>query len=434
MKDPKVVPSVTLSRLLGVVTIILGLTLAAHAQSGAIIGSLQSVATFAGLVSDGSGNIYGVENAGVASCQGGDCGEIFELTENSGAWTQKYLYTFTGGTDGSQPAGGLIRDSSGNLYGTTSSGGDLSACNGAGCGIVFKLAKSASGVWFETVLYSFKGGSDGSVPTSLIQNASGALLGATLAGGNFNSCPGYGCGVVFQLTPGANTWNETVLYSFAGGINGLAPAGLVLDPSGNILGTAIIDLHQCANFCGGLVFELSKESKVWKESTIHKFQGHYGFQGPVGTQFFSGLISDASGNIYGTAYSGGKGCDPTGCGLVFKLSPEGAAWKESTLYSFNGQADGAGPTAGLIFDTAGNLYGGTQGGNVTGCNPFENGYCGQLFKLSPGSNGWGIAAVFGTPFFWTPTGNMLSDASGNVYASACDEYYYNGGDVLELTP
>jgi uncharacterized repeat protein (TIGR03803 family) len=435
MKSLKAFPSVTLSRSLSAVLIvILGLTLAAQSQSGAIIGSLQPVATFAGLVSDGSGNIYGVENAGVAGCQGGDCGEVFELTQSSGTWTQKTLYTFTGGTDGSQPASGLIRDSAGNLYGTTSSGGDLSACNGAGCGVVFKLAKSSSGVWFETVLYAFKGGSDGSVPTSLIQNASGGLFGATVVGGNLNSCAGYGCGVVFQLSPGITGWNETVLYSFTGAGNGPSPAGLVLGSSGNIVGTAIVDLYKCANFCGALVFNLSKGSKGWQESTIHKFQGQFGFQGPVGTQFFSGLISDASGNIYGTAYSGGKGCSPTGCGFVFKLSPEGAAWKESTLYGFNGQADGAGPTAGLIFDSAGNLYGGTQGGNVTGCNPFENGYCGQLFKLSPGSNGWSIAAVFGTPYFWTPTGNFLSDASGNVYASVCDEYYYNGGDVLELVP
>jgi len=285
---------------------------------------------------------------------------------------------------------------------------------------------------------AFKGGSDGSVPTSLIQNSSGILFGAALSGGNLNACAGYGCGVVFQLSPGVPSWRETVLYSFIGGINGQSPAGLVLGSSGNIVGTAIIantsDLSNCANFCGSLVFNLSKGSKNWQESTIHKFPGQFGFLGAVSTQFFSGLISDASGNIYGTAYSGGKGCDPTGCGYVFKLSPEGATWKESTLYSFNGQADGAGPTAGLVFDTAGNLYGGTQAGNVTGCDPFQNGYCGQLFKLSPGSNSWTIAAVFGTPFFWTPTGNMLSDSSGNVYASACDEYYYNGGDVLELTP
>lgn len=434
MKIPRLLPSVTLVRSISTVLTVLLLTLAAQAQSGAIIGSLQAVATFAGLVSDGAGNIYGVENSGVASCQGGDCGDIFELTQNSGTWTQKFLYTFTGGTDGSEPASGLIRDSAGNLYGTTSAGGDLSACNGAGCGVVFKLSRSSSGVWFETVLYAFKGGSDGGVPISLIQNGSGMLFGAASFGGNLNSCSGLGCGVVFQLTPGATSWSETVLHSFAGGIDGSAPSGLVLAPSGNILGTAIADLHQCANFCGGLVFELSKGSKVWKESTIHKFQGHYGFQGAVGTQFFSGLISDASGNIYGTAYSGGKGCDPTGCGFVFELSPEGTGWKESTVYSFNGQADGAGPTSGLAFDTAGNLYGGTQGGNVTGCDPFENGYCGQLFKLSPGPDGWSIAAVFGTPFFWTPTGNLLSDASGNVYASACDEFYYSGGDVLELSP
>ncbi len=310
MKNLRVFPPVKLSRSLSAVLIVTLLTLAAQAQSGAIIGSLQAVATFAGLVSDGSGNIYGVENAGVAGCQGGDCGEVFELTQNSGIWTQKTLYTFKGGTDGAQPASGLIRDSAGNLYGTTSSGGDLAACNGAGCGVVFKLAKSASGVWFETVLYAFKGGSDGGLPTSLIQNPSGVLFGAAFFGGNLNSCAGSGCGVVFQLSPGITGWNETVLYSFTGGSNGQSPAGLVLGSSGNIVGTAIVDLYKCANFCGALVFDLSRGSKGWQESTIHKFQGQFGFQGPVGTQFFSGLISDASGNIYGTAYSGGKGCRP----------------------------------------------------------------------------------------------------------------------------
>jgi hypothetical protein len=411
----------------------LGLSPAAHAQSGAIIGSLQSVATFASLARDSSGNIYGVENAGEGSCQTGDCGKVFELTNSGGSWIQTTLYTFTGSTDGSQPASGLVLDSAGNIYGTTSAGGDLAACNNAGCGVVFKLSKS-TGDWTETILYAFKGDSDGGIPTALIQNASGVIFGATSSGGNLNSCAGSGCGVVFQLSPGTTSWNETVLYSFTGGSNGQSPAGLVLGSSGNIVGTAIVDLYQCANFCGALVFDLSKASNGWRESTIHKFQGQFGFQGAIGTQYFTPLISDAGGNIYGTAYSGGKGCNPTGCGFIFKLSSEGTAWKESTLYNFGGQADGAGPTAGLVFDPAGNLYGGTQNGTVTGCNPFTNGYCGQLFKLSQSSNGWSMAAVYGTPYFWTPTGNMLSDASGNIYGSVCDEYYYQGGDVLEILP
>lgn len=439
MKAEKNCQSVKLARaLITILALAIGLTIASQAQTGTIIGSLQSVATFTGLVMDGSGNIYGVENSGAASCQAGDCGEVFELTRSSsGNWTQTTLYTFKGGTDGSMPASGLVRDSAGNLYGTTSAGGDLDACNGAGCGVVFKLSRPASGEWFETVLHAFTGGSDGGSPTSLIQNASGVLFGATSFGGNLNSCPigvGSGCGVIFQLSPSVTGWDETVLYSFAGGSGGQSPAGLVFGASGNVLGTAIVGLYECANFCGGLVFDLSHGSKGWQESAIHKFRSQFGFQGPTGPQLFSPLISDASGNIYGTAYSGGKGCSPSGCGFIFKLSPEGAAWKESTLYSFGGEADGAGPTAGLLFDAAGNLYGGTQGGNVTGCNPFETGYCGQFFELSPGSNDWKIAAVFPTPYFWTPTGNLLSDISGNIYESVCDDYYYNGGFVLEITP
>src|SRR5580700_9818829 len=214
-----------------VLAITLGLTPPAHSQSGAIIGSLQSVATFSSLVRDSSGNIYGVENAGVMSCEQADCGKVFELTQNSGIWTQTTLYTFTGSTDGSQPASGLILDSAGNVYGTTSAGGDLDACNNAGCGGVFKLSRSASGAWTESVLYTFKGGSDGAIPTALIQNESGVLFGATSSGGNLNFCPiagvGAGCGVVFQLSPGTTNWNETVLYSFTGGSNGQSPAGLV---------------------------------------------------------------------------------------------------------------------------------------------------------------------------------------------------------------
>jgi uncharacterized repeat protein (TIGR03803 family) len=151
--------------------------------------------------------------------------------------SEKVLYSFSGGSDGANPVGALVADKAGNLYGTTSQGGS-SNCT-AGCGIVFELTPPATrgGVWSETVLCRFTGGSDGAAPESnLTFDAAGNLYGTTASGGGASHA-----GTVFELAPPSTqggAWTETVLYSFAGGSDGKSPvAGLVFDAAGNLYGT-----------------------------------------------------------------------------------------------------------------------------------------------------------------------------------------------------
>jgi hypothetical protein len=287
------------------------------------------------------------------------------------------LYSFKGGKDGNRPDAGLIMDTSGALYGTTSEGGTD--------GTVFKLTPPAAGqtVWTESVLYRFKGGRDGKFPNgSLIMDTSGALYGTTTDGGT--GCPGFECGTVFELTPpgaGEAEWTESVLYSFKGGKDGKAPlAGLIMDTSGAFYGTTEgAGIGRCS-FSGGrgcgTVFELTPPGAGetgWTESVLYHFKGGRNGKFPSG-----GLIMDTSGALYGTTTFGG-----TGKGTVFMLTPPGAGeteWTESVLYRFQGGQDGASPAAGLITDTSGALYGTTLNGG-TGCRSL--GGCGTVFRLVP---------------------------------------------------
>ena len=181
----------------------------------------------AGLVIDSVGNLYGTAFYGGsdAKCSntGAGCGTVFRVDRNG---IETVLYRFTGGDDGGNPSGGLVRDAEGNLYGTTEYANTL--CQ---CGTVFKL--DTSGV--ETVLYSFKGGTDGASPRgTLVMDPAGNLYGTTPSGGDI-SCAPYGCGTVFMVKP---TGSETVLHSFRGGKDGTSSySGLVRDKTGTLFGT-----------------------------------------------------------------------------------------------------------------------------------------------------------------------------------------------------
>jgi uncharacterized repeat protein (TIGR03803 family) len=255
------------------------------------------------------------------------------------------LHTFNGSpTDRAIPgAAHLIGDSAGNLYGTTESGG------ASGAGVVFKLNKTG-----ETVLYSFTGGADGWSPVAgLIRDSAGNLYGTTFGGGaRFGES---GSGVVFKLD---TTGTETVLYSFTGGADGGSPAaGLIRDSAGNLYGTTELGGVSGA----GVVFKLDTTGT---ETVLHSFTG------PGGENPYAGLIADSAGNLYGTTYGGGA----SGSGVVFKLDTTGT---ETVLYSFTGGADGGSPVAGLIRDSAGNLYGTTYEGGTSDA--------GVVFKLETAS-------------------------------------------------
>jgi hypothetical protein len=256
---------------------------------------------YAGLIFDAAGNLYGT------TVLGGNrgFGVVFELMRTpSGTWKDRILHAFTGGKDGGSPSGGLIFDEAGNLYGDTTLGGNLADCQGEGCGVVFKLAPTSHGRWKESVLYSFTGGQDGAMPSgsSLIFDSAGSLYGTT--GGNAEGCQGFGgCGVVFKLTrTSTGRWKETVLHAFTGGKDGaVAEPDLTFDSAGNLYGTTYYGgLTNCAFGCG-VAFKLTPTSDgKWKESVLYTFTG-----GNDGGNPGSGLIFDGEGNLYGSAANGG---------------------------------------------------------------------------------------------------------------------------------
>jgi uncharacterized repeat protein (TIGR03803 family) len=323
--------------------------------------------------------------------------------------------------DGATPYAGLIRDGAGNLYGTTSNGGANNA------GVVFKVSPTGT----ETILYSFSGGADGENPyAGLVRDAAGNLYGTTAFGGaqcqEGGLVPGT-CGVVFELSPeGA----ETVLHAFAGHpTDGAAPNGdLIRVAGGNLYGTtanggAFSPCSQGFFRACGTVFKLGPTGT---ESVLYNFTG-----GPDGGNPLAGLIQDAAGNLYGTTVAGGVGSKlcAGGCGTVFKVAPSGT---ETVLYSFTGGADGGQPTAGLISEAAGNLYGTTYGGGRSGACFAGGGSCGVVFKLSPTGTYTVLHSFTGGADGGNPDAGLIQDAAGNLYGTTYGGGASSLGVVFEL--
>jgi uncharacterized repeat protein (TIGR03803 family) len=318
-------------------------------------GTLSEATSYAPLIWDTKGNLYGT-NFG-RGCSTACGGALFELSAEG---VFHWLFTFKSiTTDGASPLGGLVTDAEGNFYGTTYEGGAY-YLEGTYGGTVFKATKSNT----ETVLHSFGGPGDGAQPQAgLIIDSQGNLYGTTPSGGSSDD------GIVFKLAPDGT---ETILHNFTGGkTDGVAPiASLLMDSEGNLYGTTLNGgLGACNSGCG-TVFKITVAGQ---ESLLHRFAG-----GDDGALPAANLIMDAKGFLYGTtAQGGGTGCSGTGCGTIFKIGPGG----ESVLYRFTGEADGAAPEAGLVFDAEGNLWGTNIYGGITNSN-CTNG-CGVLFKLKP---------------------------------------------------
>jgi hypothetical protein len=343
---------------------------------------------------------------------------------------EKVLRNFTGGRDGANSPAGLIVDTAGNLYGTTFSGG-VSGCY-SGCGVVFELMPSANGGWKETVLHAFAGGKDGGGSfAGLIMDAAGNLYGTTRGG------------TVFELTPTkTGRWKETVLYSFCSLTNcadGADPwSNLIFDPAGNLYGTTYNGGGgTCVSGCG-VVYELTLGPHGWKETVLHTFTG-----GPDGANPVSGLAIDAAGTLYGTALFGGNrnNCSGSGytpgCGVAFKLTPTSNGWKWKVIHTFTNGWDGANPAAGLTLDSAGNLYGTTDSGDIVGKCPGINAGCGVVFELTPASSDrWKetvLHAFTGGKDGGSPQAPVIFDAVGNLYGTTWEGPATNGL-VFELTP
>jgi uncharacterized repeat protein (TIGR03803 family) len=330
---------------------------------------------YAGVILDSAGNLYGTTYQGgkLGGCSGAGCGTVFRLAPISGGWQETVLYTFTGGKDGAHPQAGLIFDATGNLYGTTVEGGNLTACN-SGCGTAFKLTPTTSGPWQQTVLHSFNGKTDGANPhAGLVFDAAGYLYGTNYWGGAAPACPAADCGTVFRLAPSpTGPWKERVLHAFTNGVDGGNPASSVtFDTAENLYGTTVQGGHltDCAGLGCGTIYKLTPTtSGAWNGSVIRAFSG------PDGVNLVSGVIFDSLGNLYGTAPSGtGSHVD----GLVFKFTPHTTGpWSQTVLHGFSGvKGDGKNPQAGVIFDSAGNLYSTTANGGSGGG--------GTVFEITP---------------------------------------------------
>jgi uncharacterized repeat protein (TIGR03803 family) len=331
----------------------------------------------------------------------------------------RVLYTFKGGSDGSGPVASLIMDAAGNLYGTTVGGGGT-GCDGGGCGTVFRVAPDGA----ETVLYSFAGGKDGADPeAALIMDGAGNFYGTT-SGGGTGGCEGYGCGTVFRLAPDGT---ETVLHTFckkSGCTDGSTPtAGLIMDKSGNLYGTtAGSGGTGCYGGGCGTVFRLAPDGT---ETVLYAFQG-----GSDGGNPYAGLITDKSGNLYGTTEYGGTG-GIISAGTAFEVTPDG---QEKVLWDFCSQQscdDGEFPVAGLIRDKAGNFYGTTAWGG-----PVE----GNAFKLAPDGTLTTLHGFTDVPDGANPSAGLVMDKTGNLYGTTeaggkkCGNYGSSCGIVFKIAP
>jgi uncharacterized repeat protein (TIGR03803 family) len=370
------------------VAILMTAPITGFAQSESIIRRFRQLgpgsSPLAGLVSDSSGNFYGTTISG-----NNNAGTVFKLTLRDGRFT--FLHEFTGGSPGSKdgciPKAALIRDAAGSLYGTTA------ACGGtANGGIVFKVDTTGN----ETILHRFTGGKDGATPVaSLLLDSSGNLYGTTSTGGD-SSCHYYGssgCGTIFKISAAGKF---SVLHVFAGAEGASPQAGLIQGPDGNFYGTTAGG----GTVLSGTVYRMTKSGNV---TVLYSFSAG---ANPDGWQPASLLLFDSAGNLYGTTQNGGSdpnACNGFGCGSVFKLDSAGT---ETLLHSFTGNFDGQFPSS-LVMDSAGNLYGETQGGDSVG----------TVFKVDPLGNETVLHVFEGGTDGQHPCCNLVMDKRGALYGT-----------------
>jgi uncharacterized repeat protein (TIGR03803 family) len=372
---------------------------------------------------DDQGNFYSIETSNTINCPQFSCGSIYELSPASnGTYTQTILYTFTGGSQGFGPESPLVRDSAGNIYGTTANGGaGGSLCFlDLGCGVVFEVSNGV-----ETVLHTFTGTPDGIGPAAgLVSDSAGNLFGTTAGGGANNY------GTVFELSPnGSGGFNYSIIYSFQGGAagDGAEPAApLVLDAHNNLYGTTTFGgtTDYCddeAHYGCGTVFELSLSSSgAYLEKILYAFHGTSNGVSPA-----TAVVFDSSGNLYGTTYNGGPSCgyrNSAGCGVVYELTPTThGPWQETTLCTFS---EDAGNIDGGEFPRSALTY---YNGQLYGFAGYGASMDGTLFSVTPEvvdslqtiySYGGGYDGVF-------PVGQPFVGPDGLLYGAA-----YYGIDIL----
>jgi uncharacterized repeat protein (TIGR03803 family) len=306
------------------------------------------------LVFDTHGNLFGGTNSPSGA------GAIFELTPSSGsAWTEKLIFNFSAVYF--SPTGQLAFDSKGNLYGTVIGGPTFENYGG-----VYEISPQSNGTWQANLIHGFTNtNGDGYQPLGgVVVDGVGNVYGTTYRGGANN------WGIVYELTPNSGTFTEKILHTFTNSTDGSYPnVPLMIDGSGNLYGTTTgggpVDNPY------GLVYELSPSGSTWTQTVLYNFAPYPAASGG------SNVVFDSRGNLYGTTQAGGTQCNGPGCGTVFRLTPQTSGpWKSTTLHTFASAGDGSLPVAGVVLDSAGNIYGITEfGGDRDGK--------GTIFEIQP---------------------------------------------------
>jgi uncharacterized repeat protein (TIGR03803 family) len=371
---------------------------------------------FVGVTVDQHGNVYGTTAYGGTS----NLGTVFKLARGGSGWIFSPLYSFSGSNDG-QGAGLLTIGPDDTLYGTTYAGGT------SGLGTVFNVRPPATPCrsflcfWTETVLHSFTGGDDGSIPGygAVVFDRAGNLYGTTVYGGANSG------GVLYELTHSQNGWTESVAYDMSAGTTGTMPyGGVIFDSSGNLYGTAAE-----AGGGSGAVYKLLPFGSGFTGNSIYAFPPG---QPADGYSPFGGVVFDNSGNLYGIAFYGGS----NEAGTVYQLTPSGGGWTENALFEF--PENSAGPAHGytLAIDSAGNLYGTTfQGGTSQHGNVFRLSYSGGQWIYTD------LHDFTGRADGGFPLSGVTVDANGNLYGTTEIGGLFGGncsdigcGVVWEITP
>jgi uncharacterized repeat protein (TIGR03803 family) len=357
------------------------------------------------LIQASDGNLYGTTYFGGPS----SAGTVFKISNPTASPTESVIYSFTGGMDGGSPAASLIQAFDGNLYGTTAAGGS------SGFGTVFRISNLTTSPT-ETVIYSFAGGADGDTPqASLIQATDGNLYGTTSVGGSV------GDGTVFKISNPSSSPTESVIYNFAGGLDGRNPyAPLTQASDGNLYGTT----EGGGSIGPGTVFKISNPTTSPTESVIYSFAG-----GTDGNLPAAGLFLASDGNMYGTTVFGGTSViGSVGYGTVFKIGNPTTSPSESVIYSFSGGSDGGNPYASLIQVSDGNLYGTTNSGG-------SNGSDGTVFKIinpttSPTES---VIYSFTGSDGSFPQASLIQVSDGSLYGTTAYGGSASVGTVFKIT-
>ena len=397
-----------------------------HAQTFSVLhyfsGGSDGANPVAGVTVAGPGLLYGTTSAYGSST---NLGTVFKLTQRGSNWILDPLNVFTGfpdeAPDGSYPQAGVVIGPNGALYGTTANGGVGNG--GFGWGTVFEVqppataCKTAICYWNETILHAFAGRpSDGGFPENgnVVFDQAGNMYGTASTQG------ADGCGIVWELSPSGVGWTENVLYNFTDGADGCDPySGLTFDSAGNLYGVT-----PQGGVGLGTLFQLTPSNGGWVEHSLLTFSGSTGIH-PYGT-----LITDAFGDLYGTAPDNG----PNGGGTVYELSPSNGGWTFSLLYGFSSAS--CEPMAGVTLGPDGNLYGVCRVGGA-----HNNGW---VYEVPPNCN-QSCTPTDLHDFNFTdgndPQGAVSFDANGNLYGTAfsggtlnCTEFPGGCGVVWEITP